>query len=244
MKKTLTTLALAAISASAAFSATLTPSFTLEGIANTTTGHWTATSDFGTMSNSKAAFTLTVVFNWGELVADIGTSTTQTEVLSTYGQASNAKPGQRAFSFASDGNGGLVAYATRVYGSTLTHTTPTMPTAGLSSLVKDDKLVLTMVMSADGITLYGFNANDNSIAELGVSASNFSSGNNYKIVELETGFAGTLDSLYAYNSSVTATADLVAISQAAYTAAIPEPATATLSLLALAGLAARRRRKD
>ncbi len=51
-----------------------------------------------------------------------------------------------------------------------------------------------------------------------------------------------VDAVYVYNQVLEGDT-LTAASKAAYGAAIPEPATATLSLLALAGLAARRRRK-
>ena len=53
-------------------------------------------------------------------------------------------------------------------------------------------------------------------------------------------FGDVVTASYFYGQAVT---DETAMKGLAYTAAIPEPTTATLSLLALAGLAARRRRK-
>ncbi len=57
---------------------------------------------------------------------------------------------------------------------------------------------------------------------------------------VNSALTSALDSLFVFNNTVETTG-LVSISRDALT--VPEPATATLSLLALAGLAARRRRK-
>lgn len=60
-------------------------------------------------------------------------------------------------------------------------------------------------------------------------------------VENNKRFDGSVDEIQFYN--VTDLADATAVMQAQASRIIPEPATATLSLLALCGLAARRRRK-
>ncbi len=55
-------------------------------------------------------------------------------------------------------------------------------------------------------------------------------------------FSSAIDSVYLFNTRV-AGDDIATLSADAVAASVPEPTTATLSLLALAGLAARRRRK-
>ncbi len=65
----------------------------------------------------------------------------------------------------------------------------------------------------------------------------------YNTLTISSPNAAALDSLYLYNSSMSGDDLLSAASTALVAASIPEPTTATLSLLALAGLAARRRRK-
>lgn len=61
----------------------------------------------------------------------------------------------------------------------------------------------------------------------------------YSSVDVNTSY---VDQVYVFNSAMTKD-DALSLNSQALAAAVPEPATATLSLLALAGLAARRRRK-
>ncbi len=68
-----------------------------------------------------------------------------------------------------------------------------------------------------------------------------SSGTNYDTLVLNSLFASSIKSIYVFNEALEQS-DIMTLSVAAIKA-VPEPTTATLSLLALAGLAARRRRK-
>lgn len=73
----------------------------------------------------------------------------------------------------------------------------------------------------------------------GYRASNFSNGS-------MTSIAGLVDSVSVYSGAldkIASSSNLAAASQEVIAASLPEPTTATLSLLALAGLAARRRRR-
>ena len=84
--------------------------------------------------------------------------------------------------------------------------------------------------------------NGNAIIDSYVTASGLKSGS---AVAAALSFGDAVSSSYYFNNYMGGSeADMKALSNAAAVAApIPEPATATLSLLALAGLAARRRRK-
>ncbi len=93
--------------------------------------------------------------------------------------------------------------------------------AGISLLYQDGSKV----------DIYGSNGS--------YKASNFSNGS-------MTSIAGLVDSVSLYSGTpaqIATSSNLIAVSQKVIAASVPEPTTATLSLLALAGLAARRRRR-
>ncbi len=103
-----------------------------------------------------------------------------------------------------------------------------------------------------GNHVYAYNAASGTVTEVAsgtLKPSNWSSGNGaYNAVtvygfEDGEGVAQTaVVDAYMHNTGFTDKDVITAISRAACTAAVPEPATATLSLLALAGIAARRPR--
>ena len=92
----------------------------------------------------------------------------------------------------------------------------------------------TTLTTTQGIALGSWNAASNSYFAIGSGNSN----------GLRDGFEGQIANLTIFTSDTVATAETI-MNVMGNTAPkmIPEPATATLSLLALAGLAARRRRK-
>lgn len=92
---------------------------------------------------------------------------------------------------------------------------------------KGTSVFLTLV-NADNEVIYAENYNLDGLV---------SSGNNYKELYFNT---EVVTSAYVYNKAL-GTSDATSLTKTL--AVIPEPATATLSLLALAGLCARRRRK-
>ncbi len=110
--------------------------------------------------------------------------------------------------------------------------------------------------TADTFTLYGVKK-DGSVASAYISTSQTLKDNDYKWLEIVAGTYQKMDdrsdvSLVGTTADLTGVIDSITVFDQAMSAdnikyymqtTIPEPATATLSLLALAGLAARRRRK-
>ncbi len=104
------------------------------------------------------------------------------------------------------------------------------------------KTVLTMVLDSAGAHV----SVSNGITQ---QTANNATGPRYSGVDYTTitfgtaeNIFGAIDGVYIFDEALTAS-DIKTLSAQAIAASVPEPATATLSLLALAGLAARRRRK-
>ena len=74
--------------------------------------------------------------------------------------------------------------------------------------------------------------------ELAYAAYGLAHGNAVNTIYINEQFVGAISEMYVHNSMITGDD-----AKALYNSVIPEPTTATLSLLALAGLAARRRRR-
>ncbi len=109
----------------------------------------------------------------------------------------------------------------------------------------DGAITLTMVRESSGTTTLYALKQDKTIETLGSYTATFTypeTHNDFNTFYINSSTGALVNSIYVYNVAKDADGIKTA-SLAAYSAAVPEPATTTLSLLALAGLAARRRRK-
>ncbi len=108
----------------------------------------------------------------------------------------------------------------------------------VSGNVQDGLFVLTLSLNGNN----GAHSYFGGIGDSSVDASTLKAGDaHYEYLYINSDIKDSIVSLYVFNQSLT-DAQVTALSADALDA-VPEPATATLSLLALAGLAARRRRK-
>ncbi len=208
---------------------------------NNYTGSESYTGTFSTASSSRALSTLTLVFDWEELDKAI-TSTTATSaaVLST-DTSGGANSG---LGFMRDDDNNLLVTtiyngAQHTYTNTSTGETLTYTLTVTDDCIQDGKLAITLMTmgGGSGSHLYMYDGTD---SLLHVQDAPLRGSGQWTTLTVNSALTSALDSLFVFNNTVTTT-DLVSISRDAMT--VPEPATATLSLLALAGLAARRRRK-
>lgn len=187
-------------------------------------------------------------------VAIPATSTDRSHFISAV-----AVSGQQGFQAGNVGRGSISSYDGSVAGYS-TFDDDSISQTGLTSSTNPSLLTWAQLISGeDGKTLSGMaltmsytngsesamyltmRFDDGSVTELyGFSTGlKWTSGQKqYSSVDVNTSY---VDQVYVFNSAMTKDDALSLNSQAL--AAVPEPATATLSLLALAGLAARRRRK-
>ncbi len=250
MKKTLITLAALAM-ASVASAATTLEDATLT--LTDPTPHANATS-VGTFSDSAGDFTMTFVIDWNSALDSLGIWNDKSSISLGGNSADSFWWDNGVQLFKSDHTGVDSLYVSMtIGGNQVAVTSPDVQTGSLDKKIAidsnngtldaatykvDGKLALTYTYESatDTFTLYALTKNGG----LGV----LTHVHNYDIwgtalscMKLDTPDS-VVEQIYAFNT-VLSHDDIVAVSQDA----IPEPATATLSLLALAGLAARRRRK-
>ncbi len=235
MKKTLITAALAASFAAAAYAdgtAVTLPELTysktnITGALNVTGEHLSA------VSGGKQTFTLVAVFDYDTLDKAV-TSNDYTKILTLWNSGSY----YRSIAVRDSNDGSTLVFdgfsgTSHEGGGGLSFT----PTAGEKIVV-----VLRQDAGTDGVlqlTTY------NTTTETMVQHSWLKgAGASMEFTKLTSEAGYGLEAVYVYGASLDGDQRLAA-AKAAYTAAkpVPEPTTATLSLLALAGLAARRRRK-
>ncbi len=245
MKKTIITALLTVASAAAAFAdinlSAQNGVYTITGPGTLANNYVATGGDYSTDdgTGNREQFTLTAVFTWSELVPDV-TSTASNAVQIHYNGIDNSKTG---IGFKKDANGNIIAC-----GMNNNSAYVTSGDINISSLVSGDKLTLTIVMTDAGGTLYGYNANaqgDDRLVQLATSTSwKYGPSGHYNKIWLATPLGEALSLLEVRNTK-SDFATVLTISEEAHSAAklVPEPTTATLSLLALAGLASRRRRK-
>ncbi len=248
MKKTLVTVALAAAAAVSAFAGTPSQMQTLPE--TYTLGAATNVGIFTSQNNTNdQQFAVSVAFTWSELNSLLGGTTGPQSVI----RFSRGEYGRDiAFQTSTDNSSGTPLTVLSV-GARNGDAYDVGSNQNLASYVSNDVLVLTLVMHNAGNHVYAYNAATGTVTEVAkgtLAPSQWSSGNGayntvtvYGFEDAEHVAQTAVVGAYMYNTGFTNTESITAISKAAYMAAIPEPATATLSLLALAGLAARRRRK-
>ncbi len=123
-------------------------------------------------------------------------------------------------------------------------------TESLSGYVIDGLVTLTIVQSSSGTTLYTLadstaTTSTTGLASAGLVSTAHSSSNLAQIIRPANNgnsYPCPIAGVYVYNTALSQE-DIFTVSKAAHAASVPEPATETLSLPALTGLAARRRRK-
>ncbi len=248
MKKTIITAALAAAFAATAFAAGDEPYAKVD-----------IKSDFdkerGTFSTKnsagKSTFTLVAVFDWKTLSAtdaDGGyqnLTTTYTSAVWLDSSAANSKV-LKALSFKVGDDGAITVGAQKQSGGD--EENPILSTLSDSGTVSSayapaDILVLTFTMDGTNTIVSAYDpTGDGFMTEL----VNVAEATGQTLNELGGDADLGLKAVYVYDHNLTdsTTVTLTDAAKTAYQAqVVPEPATATLSLLALAGLAARRRRK-
>ncbi len=191
------------------------------------------------------------VLDWSDLQECFSTSNGTLAALTL--SVDTSATGGRGLSFTEVADGNISLNATTVANAALDHTTR-LTAQDLSQYTSTtegyDKIVVALCITskkAGGGTLYVYNATANSgageLVPIDTSKEIYGySTKSYTSLYMNTTSVKAMDALYLFDQYLSAN-DVATIAKAAYTAAIPEPATATLSLLALAGLAARRRRK-
>ncbi len=188
----------------------------------------TFSGDFSTLSGTRAEFTMTFVLDWNQLQT-LTTTDTALAVM-TDGNSLNTGVG-----ICLD-DGELVA-------KTWYTGARSSSTNSLENYVSENGLlVLTVRHNANGTRLIPGTQSATYWTDGSLKWQNAQ----FDGLTINSTLAGAIESFYVFNSSVTDD-EVVSLTTAAYAAAlanaVPEPTTATLSLLALAGLCARRRRK-
>ena len=166
------------------------------------------------------AFTLTFVIEEGNAVSG------DYDIIAAYYQSNSADYGVNAFQLNSDGS--LSLNRGKVLSSTTLANDTTLGTEHDKSVFKNGEEAYTLAAGTYTIEYLG-GTNGSAAADLylnGVKVAGFTKGSH----NMNGDGSGSLALKLTTNDSYKA-------------AMVPEPATATLSLLALAGLAARRRRK-
>ncbi len=255
MKKTIITAVLAAAFAASAFAEeaaekeatwTLTDAdltLTAGGTKAPTAGATGVNINYVT-SNGNKTWTMTVVFDWKELKSDISAKNTVAIGLMK-DSYTGAKSYLRGLSFdtvtVQDETTTYAAYAVNhAHSDANTSWSYNSDTSiDISELAAscNGVLGLTAVMTGTALELYAYNGTSDEMVLLGNIATTSSANFNY--LYIDESYLDSIKSVYVFKSAAGGP-DMLAVTRAAV---VPEPATATLSLLALAGLAARRRRK-
>ncbi len=257
MKKTLVTVALAIAAATSAFAETASntfsqPTYTLPSSWEQGTKYPDVASgaNLSSADGSYQQFTLTAVLDWNA-VSRLTTSTEAHAAVQILRPDNGTEDYVRSIGFKLDDSGSVVVCAMND-NDTKDGANPVKMTASTSSfgsyVYHDfgsgvDKLALTLVVNAEGSWLYAYNATSDTAVELATSESGMRLKKSFseKSLRVSNTYGDAVITASAYNIAATTLSDITAISRSVL--AIPEPATATLSLLALAGLVARRRRK-
>ncbi len=238
MKKTLITLA--ALAASVASAVTIEDAAL--DIANPN-GTLSAGTGF---SGTGGDYTMTLVINWEKALEGLGIWSDPSVVKVGHSNDYWWNNGFSLFKGADENAGKLFAtirvdngdQALTGDGLSIVNTTYAQIT---SDYVVDGLLALTYTYSSatDTITLSVVDTENSEIATLDSAyvTKDWSVNNAYNYMTMDAP-DGIINHIYVFDSALSS-ADIINISKDA----IPEPATATLSLLALAGLAVRRRRK-
>ncbi len=239
MKKTICTL----LALSACAYADSTPSLSnaalsimdYDGKTSSYTGAFTSLTSYG-----SAQLTLLLVLDYATIADNASSLTTSGTSLVTLSDAdkSGAAPGLALYT-SSDEN-------KEASGATMWNGSKSGSATGdyhLEDYASQGKVVLTLKLQETtdkASVLYISSSGNESIKWTSNLWMRYA---NYDTLTIEDSvFKDAIDSIYVFNSSLT-DAQVISLSADAIAAAVPEPATATLSLLALAGLAARRRRK-
>ncbi len=245
MKKTIITalLALGLAAGASATDVTADYSYTLADFSGS--GAQTLKADSSNYSNivsDNHQFTMTLVLDWEFLSSMTETATYRTAELSYNNNIST----KVSLGIRTDSSGTHLKLAqsnTDLLTLTLTE-----------DYVRDGLVTVTMTVDtnndANRFRMLVLNKEENGtdwVATAAVHSEGASSAsttyrgtNEFNQVWLNGATKGAIKALYISDEN---TSDLASLAESAYAANIPEPTTATLSLLALAGLAARRRRK-
>ncbi len=244
MKKTIITAALClGLTSGAMADSALDDAITLTDL--TAGGHQTFTQDsskdyaYSTQDGNYQQFTMTAVFDSKTLLSTLATASNGSgkAVELAIGEAGSRLGIGFNVTTTDDGVKTLQAVAQAGQSS---HTV--IPTIDLTDLLNsNDTIVLTMTTGSAGTSLYLYNPETETVSTSGTQGGyHYSSTTAYDHVWVDNAWGGAVNSIYLFDTIQTPN-EILAISKAAAT--VPEPTTATLSLLALAGLAARRRRK-
>ncbi len=237
MKKTIITALLAATLAVGASAADYTPVY------STTSFSGNTTIDTGVALSTDRALTMTVVVDWNEFSKEtFGYGGTYTKFLE---MVDSDNGGKFALALTKESNAALGNTSAAGLMENTTVKVAYDENNAYSNYAFEGVVTMTVVRESSGLTtLYALNE-DETMSTLGsfTAAATTSTAEYQKFFTRWPATATVLEALYVYNTALDADG-VQAVSLAAHNAhAIPEPATATLSLLALAGLAARRRRK-
>ncbi len=241
MKKAIITTSLCLALAASASALSLSDadySYTEFGTASTTYTSTASGANFSSIVDNTHQFTMVLVLNWDALEALSLTTNTKIVELFNKNYGNNSKIN---FGINSSDNGLLMQ-----------NTTVKATTASSLDTYEYNGLI-TMAMTVDGsnVRIGVLNSTGTALGYVGtvstLSASTDDRGTNeFNSLWLNGITISAVEAVYVFNESVgnRTTGGLLDLAVEANAAcAVPEPATATLSMLALAGLAARRRRK-
>ncbi len=236
MKKTFISTALAICLAFAAqASAVLTlDSAVLQEVSYDGTSSYTG--NFSTLTNGNAHTTLLLVIDMETLDSVKSSLTNSGSPLATYGTETGTDvPGLGVRSFGAN-NKTPIGIDYKADGTVGTNTGSYF----LSNYTSQGKVVMALTINGTTEVLYLTNGTAEVHWTTGNATTQDATYNSLTIAD--NAFTAAISSIYVFDQTLTQE-QIKSISAEAITAAVPEPATATLSLLALAGLAARRRRK-
>ncbi len=248
MKKTVITAALAFVGGAATAAVTADYSYTQADFSSGTTAQTftlpSGSDNYTNISNGNQQFTMTLVLDWSVLNGLAGPATYRTAELSHNGTAST----EISLGVRKESNGSVVMKMAQnendLLSATLTDT-----------YIRNGLVTVTLTVDTNGginrFRMLVLNKEENGtdwVATAATRSDNASSAStdHRGADELNRLFLNgtTKSAIKALYISDSNTSDLAGLAESAYTtAAVPESATATLSLLALAGLATRRRCK-
>ncbi len=213
-----------------------------------------AHSSYTTQSGSHYVYTMTLVIDWRAVTENAGFNSEYQTVLQLSHDGNDETAKEFQFCYVRDDAGNLTQAAYTILNHDSNALAATYPIATFQDYLYEDSFVLTLAVTEGKGMLYTYNFETQSIKKLhGVDQPWYATNEPFNTVSIASGLTDEVNSVYIFNTTL-GDEDVLAVTKAAAEAVvaesggdssstIPEPTTATLSLLALAGLAARRRRK-